>query len=216
MNEIEIDTEKRAVITQTTPRTSLIIPSLNPDEKLVRTVRGCIEAGFDDIIIVNDGSRPDTLDFFPKKSEFPQVTLLTHEKNLGKGAALKTAFDYFLKNRQNAIGVVTADGDGQHLPDDIKACALAMSDSVKMDTCCRTHTAIFRKTVCHRKPIGNRATSVAFAFWRNACLGHTNGTGAIPKAYIASLIKAEGSRYEYETNMLLLMRDLRIPYREVR
>ena len=70
MNEIEIDTEKRAVITQTTPRTSLIIPSLNPDEKLVRTVRGCIEAGFDDIIIVNDGSRPDTLDFFPKKANF--------------------------------------------------------------------------------------------------------------------------------------------------
>lgn len=218
MNEIEIDTEKRAVITQTTPRTSLIIPSLNPDEKLVRTVRGCIEAGFDDIIIVNDGSRPDTLDFFPKKSEFPQVTLLTHEKNLGKGAALKTAFDYFLKNRQNAIGVVTADGDGQHLPDDIKACALAMSDSVKNGTPAVVlgYRDFSQDSVPPRSRFGNRATSVAL---RLLCgmrvLDTQTGLRAIPKAYIASLIKAEGSRYEYETNMLLLMRDLRIPYREV-
>ncbi|HPU17852.1 MAG TPA: glycosyltransferase, partial [Bacillota bacterium] len=87
MNEVDIEIDKKDVTIQTIPRVSLIIPSLNPDEKLVRTVRGCIEAGFDDIIVVNDGSRPDTLKYFPKKSEFPQVTLLTHEKNLGKGAA---------------------------------------------------------------------------------------------------------------------------------
>lgn len=214
----ETDIGKRDVTIKTIPRVSLIIPSLNPDEKLARTVRGCIEAGFDDIIIVNDGSHPDTLKYFPQKSEFPQVTLLKHEKNLGKGAALKTAFDYFLKKRPDAIGVVTADGDGQHLPEDIKACAFAMSDSVKSGTPvvvlgCRDFS---QDNVPLRSRFGNRATSVVLRLLCGMRVSDTQtGLRAIPKAFIASLMKAEGSRYEYETNMLLMMRDLRIPYREV-
>ena len=34
----------------------VIVPSLNPDEKMVNTVNGLIEYGFNDIIDVNDGS----------------------------------------------------------------------------------------------------------------------------------------------------------------
>lgn len=218
MNEVDIEIDKKDVTIQTIPRVSLIIPSLNPDEKLVRTVRGCIEAGFDDIIVVNDGSRPDTLKYFPKKSEFPQVTLLTHEKNLGKGAALKTAFDYFLKNRPDAVGVVTADGDGQHLPEDIKTCAFAMSESVNSGAPvvvlgCRDFS---QDNVPPKSRFGNRATSVALRLFCGMSVSDTQtGLRAIPRVFIASLIKAEGSRYEYETNMLLMMRDLHIPYREV-
>ena len=35
---------------------SVILPSLNPDEKLMLVVNGLIKEGFEDIIIVNDGS----------------------------------------------------------------------------------------------------------------------------------------------------------------
>ena len=35
---------------------SVILPSLNPDEKLMLVVNGLVKEGFDDIIIVNDGS----------------------------------------------------------------------------------------------------------------------------------------------------------------
>ena len=77
---------------------TLIIPSLDPDEKLSQTVFACIAAGIDDIILVDDGSSKDNRHFFTElETALPQVTLLTHEKNLGKGAALKTAFTYFLK-----------------------------------------------------------------------------------------------------------------------
>ena len=43
----------------------VIIPSLNPDEKLKRTVSGMLNAGFEKIIIVNDGSDKEHLDNFP-------------------------------------------------------------------------------------------------------------------------------------------------------
>ena len=33
-----------------------IIPSLNPDEKLINTVHGLLKVGFTDVIVVDDGS----------------------------------------------------------------------------------------------------------------------------------------------------------------
>ena len=35
---------------------SVIIPSLNPDDKLIKVVDSLVEYDFNDIIIVNDGS----------------------------------------------------------------------------------------------------------------------------------------------------------------
>ena len=100
----------------------VIVPSLNPDEKLVNTVTGLIEYGFDDIIVINDGSDSAHLAPFQTLDAYKEVTLLTHEVNKGKGRAMKTAFEYVLNNRQDIAGVVTVDGDGQHLPKDIKNC----------------------------------------------------------------------------------------------
>ena len=37
-------------------KVSVIIPSLNPDEKLVTVVDSLIRKGFGDIVLVNDGS----------------------------------------------------------------------------------------------------------------------------------------------------------------
>lgn len=42
----------------------VIIPSLNPDEKLKNTVRGMLDAGFERIIIVNDGAIMSILKIF--------------------------------------------------------------------------------------------------------------------------------------------------------
>ena len=75
-------------------RVSVIVPSYNPDEKLASVVSGLEDAGFDDIIVINDGSSPDRLKYFPDPAAHPGLTLLTHEVNRGKGAALKTAFEY--------------------------------------------------------------------------------------------------------------------------
>lgn len=103
---------------------TVVLPSLNPDEKLQKTVASLLAAGFTDLVLVNDGSREDTLRFFPKEDE--HITVLRHEVNRGKGAALKTAFRYVLEHRPDSPGVVTADGDGQHRAEDVRRCAEAM------------------------------------------------------------------------------------------
>ena len=77
---------------------SVILPSLNPDEKLMMVVDGLIAEGFDDIIIVNDGSDENHMEPFRQAACHKEVTVLKHEVNRGKGCALKTAYKYCIEN----------------------------------------------------------------------------------------------------------------------
>ena len=70
-------------------RVSVVLPSLDPDDKLVAVVDGLLEYGFSDIILINDGSKPENLHYFHDlAAQHPEITLLHHEVNKGKGAAL--------------------------------------------------------------------------------------------------------------------------------
>ena len=112
---------------------SVILPSLDPDGKLPAVVEGLLEVGFRDILLINDGSKPENLHYFTDiAAAHPEITLLHHEVNRGKGAALKTAIRYFLEHRPEGVGVITVDGDGQHHKLDIRACAEAMRESGEM------------------------------------------------------------------------------------
>ena len=193
-------------------RVSVVIPSYDPDEKLGETVGELIAAGFDDVIIVDDGSREDTKRFFPAENE--HVTVLRHEVNRGKGAGLKTAFRYVLDNRPDAIGCVTCDSDGQHRTDDIIACVremLAHPDSIVLGA--RDFTLA---NVPARSKVGNRFTSRTFRVLFGMKLADTQtGLRVFPRSTLPDMLSARGERYEYETNMLIVMRRRRIPYREV-
>src|SRR5512136_1873821 len=79
--------------------------------------------GFGSIVIVDDGSGPRYENVFQQCLAVPGVRVLRHEKNLGKGAALKTGIQYVLESPAGCTGIVTADADGQHLPEDIAAIA---------------------------------------------------------------------------------------------
>ena len=61
-----------------------------------------------EIILVDDGSKAENKKFFPSGDD---ITLLTHERNFGKGQALKTALKYVIENRDSLIEVVNAHMD---------------------------------------------------------------------------------------------------------
>ncbi len=97
----------------------VIIPAYEPDFRLVELLKDIKNKStlIDLVIIVDDGSGEDyTQVFKDAKAIIPDnCIILSHEENLGKGAALKTAFKYVVDNIPDDIcGVVTADSDGQH------------------------------------------------------------------------------------------------------
>lgn len=193
-------------------RISVVLPSLDPDEKLLAVVTGLLEIGFEDIILVNDGSKPENLHFFEEATAYPQVKLLHHEVNRGKGAALKTAFRWFLENRPLGIGVVTVDGDNQHHPQDTVACALEMIKTGKVILGCRDFSL---PHVPPRSRLGNNTTRAVFKIFCGMELSDTQtGLRAIPRQAAEAFCQVPGDRFEYETNMLLAMKEQDIPYGE--
>ena len=196
-------------------RISVVLPSLDPDEKLVAVVDGLLEYGFTDIILVNDGSKPENLHYFTDlAAQHPEITLLTHEVNRGKGAALKNAFRYFLDNRPEGLGVVTVDGDNQHHPEDTRACCEHMLETGRVTLGCRDFS---QPDVPPRSRFGNRTTSAIFKLFVGMTISDTQtGLRAIPRDVVEQLVTVYGDRFEYETNMLLAFKDKGIDFDEVK
>ncbi len=91
------------------------IPAFNAGKSLaavLKEVSRYVERS--QILVIDDGSTDDT----QQCAEQFGVSVRRHLKNLGKGAALKTAFVYLMAET-NTQAVITLDADGQHPPEDI-------------------------------------------------------------------------------------------------
>ena len=192
---------------------AIVLPSLNPDKKFSAVVEGLLGSGFENIVIVDDGSDAGNKHFFEAAAAHEQCHVSVHPVNRGKGAALKTAFRYVLEKLPDVKGVITIDGDGQHLLPDIIACGekmLALGDKVVLG--CRDFN---QPGVPPRSVAGNKTTARLFRFCYGIKLSDTQtGLRAIPRQYLERFCQIEGERFEYETNMLLQMKRMGIDFAE--
>lgn len=85
----------------------ILIPAYNAAKTILPVVRESLEHGLP-VVLVDDGSTDSTSALV---AGLP-VTLLQHQQNRGKGAALKTGFAWAVKSGFDAV--VTIDADGQH------------------------------------------------------------------------------------------------------
>ena len=190
-----------------------VVPSLSPDEKLPQVVEGLLKVGFRRIVVINDGSSEEYDGRFAECAAHPEVTLLRHEVNRGKGAAMKTAFAYILENMKDSAGAITVDGDNQHHPEDCRNCAEAMLRDDKVVLGVRDFSL---PDVPRRSRMGNRITCGVFRLFCGMKLTDTQtGLRAFPMDVLPKMVETKGDRYEYETQMLLDFKTYRIPYEEV-
>jgi len=153
------------------------------------------------IVIVDDGSGPEFQPTFSAAAAFPNVELLRHAVNLGKGAALKTAFNYVLCTFPNPVGVVTADADGQHHPEDIQRVAARL---LERPDCLVLGSRTFGREVPLRSRLGNIATrGVMHALLGRKFTDTQTGLRGIPSSLLARLMRVESTGYEFELEMLM-------------
>lgn len=101
-------------------RVAIVIPVYNHGTRVARVVQKAKALNYP-VIVVDDGSTDDTISSLEAVSG---ITVLHHETNRGKGAAMITGMK---KALAIADWVVTLDADGQHDPDDVKTLVAAMN-----------------------------------------------------------------------------------------
>lgn len=190
-----------------------LIPSYDPDEGLISTVKSLREIGFQHIIVVDDGSRAECQTYFDAL-EAANCKVLHLPHNCGKGVALKMGFLAFLTQGWADTGVVTVDGDGQHSARDALRCALRLVE--------RPNALILggRDFSGEDVPAKSKSGNHTMTFLLNRLFGipirdTQTGLRAIPAACLPAFSGIPGGRYEYETNMLLYCKRHHIPMEEL-
>jgi glycosyltransferase involved in cell wall biosynthesis len=179
----------------------ILIPAYRPSGGLLSLVSALQSKELNEIVVVDDGSGPEYQDVFDELRQAQGVCVLSHAVNLGKGAALKTGMNYVLAKYPAAKGVVTADADGQHHPDDIYGIMrafLASPDSLILGA------RAFDGQVPARSRIGNSLTRLAMRLILGQTLQDTQtGLRAIPVSLMPALVAIRAPRYEFELEMLI-------------
>ena len=181
-------------------RIYVVIPSYEPDDRLLTLCDNLKKEKIKDVIIVNDGSSKKYSYIFKEIENRYKFKILKHKVNMGKGKALKTSFEYLIK--EDIVGCVTADSDGQHSIKDIKKCMDTLKnnpDSLILG--CRDFTL---DNIPPKSKFGNNLTRRVLRIFNGLKISDTQtGLRGIPKSFMKYLLDVEGDRFEFETNMLI-------------
>ncbi len=107
-----------------------LIRAYNEEKHIEEVIRQIKNAGFDNIIIVDDGSIDTT---YKNISKFKNIIYLKHIYNRWPWAALETGFEYIRRNKKWLNYIVTFDADLQHNIEDLKKFIKEFNDDKKLD-----------------------------------------------------------------------------------
>ena len=93
--------------------TLVCIPAFNEEGAIGKLVKKTLSY-VDSVVVCDDGSSDNTT----KEAEDSGAHVIVHNENKGKGSALKSLFEH--ARHSSADIIVTIDGDGQFLPEEIK------------------------------------------------------------------------------------------------
>jgi glycosyltransferase involved in cell wall biosynthesis len=95
-----------------TESVAVAIPAYDAGSSVADVVRRAL-ALIPNVLVIDDGSRDETR----REASSAGAEVISHQENLGKGSALRSAFSELFGRGFEAV--VTVDADGQHLPEEI-------------------------------------------------------------------------------------------------
>lgn len=183
---------------------AFVIPAYNPDEHLLEVIEHILNKSRYPIFILDDGSDDASQPIFTsiEDAKNPQVILLRHAINLGKGAALKTLFNHILVNYPEIEGVVTLDSDGQH---SIEDCLRVLDELKKSGNTFVLGYRTFSKEIPLKSYIGNNISKFIY----KVILGYgfkdtQTGLRGLNRAFMKECLRIKSNRFEFETEQLAL------------
>jgi hypothetical protein len=189
----------------------LLIPAYEPPRLLTELLWSALATGrFSAAIVIDDGSSPACASIFEACARVATTVVLRQPRRSGKGAALKAGLAEVRARFPDAVGVVTADADGQHLPQDIRSVAAALAEGSgergEQDDLI-LGARRFDGDVPLRSRLGNALTRRVMRFVTGRRLTDTQtGLRGIPREMIPELLGLASNGYEFELDMLLCCR----------
>ena len=192
-------------------KTIVIIPSYEPEEKLITLTQQLIAKDLE-VVVVDDGSGEKYLPIF---NQLTGATVLTHPENKGKGEGLKTAYRYIKETyADEEVAIVTADSDGQHSPEDIMR--IATRASLEKDSLVLGVRNFDGTQVPLRSRVGNKITLKIFELTSGTKISDTQtGLRGFSSAHLEKMLEISGSRFEYEMNVLMVWAKEKRPFCEL-
>lgn len=201
---------RKAETTVRKPERIALIPAYEPEDLLLELLFQLKRSGYE-IVVVNDGSNAMYDGLFEKAAAFAAV--LRHNRNKGKGAALKTGLEYIAKVYSEQDIVVTMDADGQHTVTDARKLAEAASEHPESLI---LGSRRFSGEVPARSRFGNILTRLVYRIFTGQQVQDTQTElRAFRASHIPRMLKLEGERYEYEMNVLMHYARNKIPITEI-
>ena len=176
-----------------------VIPTYQNAKTLLKVVAD-VHRVVDTVFVVDDGSNDDTATLLDKATgnERPEK-VLTHPKNCGKGAALKTGLTY--ARQQGFRYAVTVDADGQHRADDIPALLKAVEE--EPDALAIGSRGLQHENMPAKSTFANRFSNFWFALQTLQRLPDTqSGLRVYPLRCLHGL-RWMSARYEAELTLLV-------------
>lgn len=176
-----------------------VIPTYQNAKTLLKVVAD-VHRVVDTVFVVDDGSNDGTAALLDKATgnERPEK-VLTHPKNCGKGAALKTGLTY--ARQQGFRYAVTVDADGQHRADDIPALLKAVEE--EPDALVIGNRGLQHENMPAKSTFANRFSNFWFALQTLQRLPDTqSGLRIYPLRRLHGL-RWMSARYEAELTLLV-------------
>lgn len=186
----------------------IVIPAYNEEVVIQNVIREIQDAGYQNIIVIDDGSRDHT---YEQAKKMTGIIALRHMINRGKGAAVKTGIE--AAKLLNADIVVTMDGDGQHNPEDIKRLVEPI-ESNHCDVVLGTRLIDPRGMPRHKilaNWIGNAVTWYFYGLWVS---DSQSGFRAYSR-HASELINTKTDRYEFDSEVIREIYHYKLKYKEI-
>ncbi|MBW2986327.1 glycosyltransferase family 2 protein [Candidatus Woesearchaeota archaeon] len=185
----------------------IVIAAYNEEKNLPKVVESLKNAGYHNIIAVDDGSIDNTFNAAKKSG----AIALRHVINRGQGAALKTGMDYALQ--QGAEIIVTFDADGQHRIEDLPAMINPVAEK-RVDITIGSRFLRKTKVPLRRKILLKGSVWVIWLFYGLKMTDAHNGFRAMSK-YAAQKIKITCNRMAHASEIIDEIRRNRLRYKEI-
>ncbi len=175
-------------------KTCLLLPAYNESRTIERVVKeASLFVGH--IVVIDDGSSDKTAEI----AQANGAVVLRHTQNRGKGMALRTGFDYALRNGYELI--FTMDSDGQHNPADVPR-FLEHFRRTQPDILIGGRLEGRSAMPTHRR-LNNWLVSTVGTALCGQCVPDFQSGYRLIKAEVLKAVRLETERYETESELLI-------------